>query len=133
MRTITFQRAGGAVAVLANGTKSMIVHPYEVRTEGLEQVVARPRAEAADVYWRGNGLTVVRFTVRRAYSTLTSPHTFQHVHAGQVQGRGLFRTSIRSGGSAVVEGRDFVLRVLGFGEDGTGLWVHYEAKGGVLQ
>lgn len=119
--------------MLANGTKSMIVHPYEVRTEGLEQVVARPRAEVADVYWRGNGLTVVRFTVRRAYSTLTSPHTFQHVHAGQVQGRGLFRTSIRSGGSAVVEGRDFVLRVLGFTEDGTGLWVHYEAKGGVLQ
>ena len=129
MRSITFQPAGAAVQVLANGTKAMMCVEYEVTPSRIVQEVPRPRAKTIDVYDRKNYSTAIRFVVRRDFSTVQAAFQFLHTHAALVGGRGAFRSALRTASSI---GANFVLEVTGYREEGKALYVAYLARGGVM-
>src|SRR5687767_5733217 len=111
MRTITFQRVGGGVQVLATAStsKNMLCMDYVVGAEGRVQVVERPRAEHADVYYRKNLVQVIRFVVRRQLISLAAAHSFKHRHALEVNGVGLLKVTSGGRTTSVMQAANAVL------------------------
>ena len=135
MQSIRFIKAsttpGGASVshTLADGTKKMMVVAYKPMPDGILQDVDRPRAPSRDVYYRQNFLMVVRFTVRREFTSVGAAHTFMHRHGYDVNGRGAFVSQMGGRFTSLASGNNWVLMVKDHDPDGIGLYIHYEAMG----